>query len=296
MASPQIEPRGLASAAHSMGDNAKVDDSSAEFNNRDLIQKLFLLVLLFVASLTLLCLLFKAHPDLPPEFAEAFQRAVPSSLSYSELRKFSDLENVKTLFAILSLYKDSHQLYILCALSSTYLFFQAFPLFLIWLPGTGSAISLLAGALFGFFRGVLFCITMATIGPVVAYTLFAYTGKPILKKWFPSRIAELKKLFDSHSGNLLWAIIFLRVSPFPNFVINLASPVLGVPLKSFALATFLGLLPNTLMLVSMGVTLKELTSINRGMSMMMLLLALLTLASLLPGIIKKRLESNNKKE
>jgi len=123
----------------------------------------------------------------------------------------------------------------------------------------------------------------------LAYSLFAYTGKPILWKCFPSKIADLKKQFDSHADNLLAFLIFLRVSPFPNFLINIASPVLGVPLKSFVLATFLGLLPNTLTLVSMGVTLKELTSLNRGMGMMMGLLAVLAFASLVPGMLRKRL-------
>lgn len=288
MAASQFETRS------SSRDSSSEDNAGKELKNSDMFLKLFLMILLFVMSLSLLCLLYKAHPEVPPEFAHSFWRAVPTSLSFSELSKIRDLENVKTVFSVVSLYKDSHQVYIVSTLSATYLFFQAFPLFMIWLPGTGSAISLLIGALFGFFKGIVICIILATVGPILAYSLFAYTGKPILSKWFPSKIADMKKQLDSHSDNLIGYLVFLRVSPFPNFLINMASPVIGVPLKSFVFATFLGLIPNTITLVSMGVTLKELTSLHTGVGMMIGLLAVLALGSLVPGILKRRFESNHK--
>jgi len=85
----------------------------------------------------------------------------------------------------------------------------------------------------------------------------------------------------------------LRVSPFPNFLINIASPVIGIPLKSFILATFFGLLPNTLALVSMGVTLKELTSLNSGMGMMGLI-GFVGFTALLPTLLRRRLNITKK--
>jgi len=125
--------------------------------------------------------------------------------------------------------------------------------------------------------------------------LSAYTGKPIVAKLFPARLDGLQKQVDSHGANLLSFLIFLRVSPFPNFLINIASPVVGVPLKSFMLATFLGLLPNTLALVSMGVTLKELTSLNPGMGMMGLLVVL-AFTAVFSGVMKRRFEVVSKDE
>ncbi|KAL8426099.1 hypothetical protein Efla_007150 [Eimeria flavescens] len=44
--------------------------------------------------------------------------------------------------------------------------------------------------------------------------------------------------------DLMLTILFLRVSPFPNLIINAASPVLDVPFGAFFVATWLGLMPN----------------------------------------------------
>jgi len=267
------------------------DDTSCDLKDSTLLMKLLLMVLLFVGSLCLLCMMFKWHPEIPQDALVLFWKAVPNRLSFAELSKIRDLENVKTVFHVLSFYKESHQLYIVSILSLIYLICQSFPLFMLWLPGTGSAISLLIGSLFGFFKGLMICITLATIGPVLAYTLFAYTGKPILWRWFPTRLADMQIQLSAHANNMLGFLIFLRVSPFPNFLINIASPVLGVPLKTFVLATFLGLIPNTITLVSMGVTLTELTTLNGGVGVIWLV-GIIGCTALLSGLLKKRLESH----
>jgi len=270
-----------------IGDDKCKSNGQFKFSRSDLAVKVCVLASLFWLSSCLLYFLFSAHPDVEPEFAKRFWLAVPNSCSYSELSKIKDVENVKAVFNILYLYKDTHQLYIISILGSVYLFSQAFPLFMLWLPGTASAISLIVGALFGFCKGFAICVILANLGPLLAYSLSAYTGKPIVATLFPSKLDGLRRQVDSHGSNLLGFLIFLRVSPFPNFLINMASPVVGVPLRSFMLATFIGLLPNTLALVSMGVTLKELTSLNSGMGMMGLI-GVLAFAAVLPGIFKKR--------
>jgi len=46
---------------------------------------------------------------------------------------------------------------------------------------------------------------------------------------------------ENHSEHLLNYIIFLRITPFlPNWFINIASPVINVPLTPFFVGTFLG--------------------------------------------------------
>jgi len=255
-----------------------------------LLMKLLFMILLFLGSLCVLWLMFKSHPKIPHDAMILFWNAIPNSFSFSELGKIRDLENLKTVFRVLSLYKEHHQLYIVSILSLIYLVCQSFPLFMLWLPGTGSAISLLIGSLFGFCKGMLICITLATVGPIFAYSLFSYIGKPILWRFFPKRLADMRDQLDAHSGNMLSFLIFLRVSPFPNFLINIASPVLGVPIKTFVLGTFLGLLPNTVTLVSMGVTLTELTTLNGGVGVLWLV-GIIGCTALLPSFLKKRLES-----
>lgn len=46
---------------------------------------------------------------------------------------------------------------------------------------------------------------------------------------------------NSHRDHLLWYVIFLRVTPIiPNWVINIISPVVDMPLWIFFVATFIG--------------------------------------------------------
>ncbi|KAL8271709.1 hypothetical protein Esti_004365 [Eimeria stiedai] len=64
--------------------------------------------------------------------------------------------------------------------------------------------------------------------------------------------------------DLMLTILFLRVSPFPNLVINAASPVLDVPFGAFFVATWLGLMPNAALFVSMGSALGSIDSLSSG--------------------------------
>lgn len=68
---------------------------------------------------------------------------------------------------------------------------------------------------------------------------------------------------DRRRGDLFNYIIFLRVTPIlPNIFINIASPVVNVPLRPFALATLLGCLPNNFLAVNAGSKLGELKSFS----------------------------------
>jgi uncharacterized membrane protein YdjX (TVP38/TMEM64 family) len=51
-----------------------------------------------------------------------------------------------------------------------------------------------------------------------------------------------KKAIDENHDNLFFFMLFLRISPLlPNWLINLASPVVGVPFKQFFFATLIGI-------------------------------------------------------
>jgi len=54
----------------------------------------------------------------------------------------------------------------------------------------------------------------------------------------------------------------LRVSPVPNWLINLSSPHIGVPLKTFALASFVGAIPLAAVHVYAGTAIHKLDSFN----------------------------------
>eukprot|EP00918_Siedleckia_nematoides_P033396 GHVU01072506.1.p1 GENE.GHVU01072506.1~~GHVU01072506.1.p1 ORF type:complete len:269 (+),score=14.76 GHVU01072506.1:1424-2230(+) len=242
--------------------------------------------LAFVASALFVIYLWIRRPPLSDADYTLFWSSMPGSVF--EFEKIKDVDNLKTLFSIMLKYRDSHPTYLIVLLGSVYLFYQAFPLFLLFCPGTAFSISLLIGACFGFWRAFAACTFLSNCGPSLAYFMFRFSGKPIVMKLFRKKVEEFNRQIEVHRSDILSYMVFLRVTPlFPNFFINIASPVINVPYSAFFLGTFIGLLPNTIILVGTGVALKELTDLNLGAKMIGILL-LLGFAALLPPFLKRR--------
>jgi uncharacterized membrane protein YdjX (TVP38/TMEM64 family) len=110
------------------------------------------------------------------------------------------------------------------------------------LPG-GLIMTLSGGLLFGWQIGAPATIVAATIGATIVF-LIAKTsfGETLAAKAGP----WLSKLQDGFKENALSYLLFLRLVPaFPFVVVNLAPALLGVPLRTYVLGTFLGIIPGT---------------------------------------------------
>ncbi|RXG70809.1 Transmembrane protein 41B [Armadillidium vulgare] len=90
-------------------------------------------------------------------------------------------------------------------------------------------LSILSGFLFRWEVALfLICVCSAT-GATFCYLLFYLVGRPLVTKYFPTRIKQWQGKIDKHKDNLLFYVIFLRITPFlPNWFINISSPVLNV--------------------------------------------------------------------
>ena len=110
------------------------------------------------------------------------------------------------------------------------------------LPG-GLIMTLAGGLLFGWQLGAPATVVAATIGATLLF-LAAKTsfGETLAAKAGPS-LASLREGFKE---NALSYLLFLRLVPaFPFVVVNLAPALLGVPLRTYVLGTFLGIIPGT---------------------------------------------------
>lgn len=159
---------------------------------------------------------------------------------------------------------------------STYIFMQTF-----MIPGT-IFMSLLAGALFGVFRGLLLVVFNATAGASSCFFLSKLIGRPLVSwlwpeklRFFQAEVCLSSSFFEHHlttiSSNcfnryflclqiakrrerLLNYMLFLRVTPtLPNLFINLASPIVDIPFHIFLSATFLGLIPASYITVRVSI-------------------------------------------
>ncbi|MEP5261497.1 MAG: TVP38/TMEM64 family protein, partial [Nitratireductor sp.] len=117
------------------------------------------------------------------------------------------------------------------------------------LPGALVA-TLTGGFLFGTVFGGLLTVVGATIGATAIF-LAAKTalGDMLREKAGP----KLRKLEDGFGKNAFSYMLVLRLVPiFPFFLVNLAPAFLGVPLRTYVAATFVGIIPGTFVFASLG--------------------------------------------
>lgn len=116
----------------------------------------------------------------------------------------------------------------------------------------GGALTSLAGFLFGLGWGSVWAIIGSNIGANLAFFVGRYFARNAVEK----RVAENKKFsaIDDAVGNEGWKIVWLtRMSPvFPFALLNYAYSLTSVKWTHFALASFVGMAPGTIMYVYFG--------------------------------------------
>ncbi|KAI8476884.1 MAG: snare associated Golgi protein family [Monoraphidium minutum] len=166
------------------------------------------------------------------------------------------LEAVITLRNTLLNYADTYPKSCAAAILMTYVIMQTFAI-----PGTVS-LSLLCGALYGTARGVALVCVISTLGATACYCMSCLFGRPVALAIWRDRLQHFAGEVSGRSNDLLSYIIFLRVTPIlPNTFINVASPVVGVPLAPFFFGTLIGCLPNNFMAAHAGDHLSDLHSL-----------------------------------
>lgn len=110
------------------------------------------------------------------------------------------------------------------------------------LPG-GLVMTVAGGLLFGWRLAAPATVVAATIGATIVFIVARTSLGEVLAAKAGPWLGRLRQGFQEHAFSYL---LFLRLVPaFPFFVVNLAPALLGVPLRTYVLATFLGIIPAT---------------------------------------------------
>lgn len=235
---------------------------------------LSLILLIFVTSTLAMLGVYYSFPQVDP--------------SEASLIKFPrDIEDAKKLGEVLSRYKEKYYIEVLGGFFCTYLFLQTFAI-----PGS-IFLSIVSGFLFRFpvaLFAVCFC---SATGASFCYLLSYLIGRRLVRRYLPERSASWSAKVDSHRGNLLSYILFLRITPFlPNWFINIVAPVIGVPLLPFWIGSFFGVAPPSFVFIQAGTTLEQLTSSSDAITVQSVsLLVVFALLSLVPILLKNRLKA-----
>jgi len=153
------------------------------------------------------------------------------------------------------------------------------------LPG-GLILSLTMGFIFGKWVGTLIVVCAATIGATILFLAARYIFADALRK----RLGALgEKINAGFTENAFSYMLFLRLVPaFPFFLVNLAPAFTSIPLRTFVLATFIGIIPGTFVFVNLGETLGRIESLSGLVSWETFgAFALLGVFALIPILVKK---------
>ena len=159
------------------------------------------------------------------------------------------------------------------------------------LPGA-TVLTIAGGFLFGSVWGTVLVIISATLGATVLFSIAKTTLGDVLRAKARAWLPRLEAGFREHALSYL---LVLRLVPiFPFFIINLVPAFLGVPLSTFILGTFLGIIPGTFVYATVGAGLGSVfdaggTFTLRGVLTPQIVTALVGLAvlALIPVVYKK---------
>jgi len=111
-------------------------------------------------------------------------------------------------------------------------------------------LSLAGGFLFGTVEATVYVVSSATLGAVVIFLAARYAlGDYLRAKAGPA----MRKMEAGFRENALSYLLVLRLIPiFPFWLVNLVPAFLGVPLRTYVIATFFGIMPGAFVYCSVG--------------------------------------------
>lgn len=149
-------------------------------------------------------------------------------------------------------------------------------------PGAAAMLTLAGGMVFGLLPGVALAAVAATIGATCAFLI----ARHLLHDWVHARFTRAFALIDrgiAHDGAFyLFMIRLVIVIPF--FVVNPVMGLTDMPVRTFMMASLLGMVANTFVWVNAGTMLAKVASLDDVLSLETVLA--LALIGVLPLLLR----------
>ena len=120
----------------------------------------------------------------------------------------------------------------------------------IFLLGFGSPIAITAGFMFGSWLGSLITITSLSIGASILYIFANYFFKDLIYEKFRNKFKNLETKFKNNEFTFM--LIFRFIGGIPFQIANILPILFNVKLKNYFFGTFLGIIPQTYIICSLG--------------------------------------------
>ena len=132
------------------------------------------------------------------------------------------------------------------------------------IPGAAATLTLAGGMIFGLLPGVALAALAATAGATCSFLI----ARHLLHDWMHERFTRVFKVIDRGIGRdgAFYLFMMRLVIVFPFFVVN---PVMGLTdmrLRTFMVASLLGMIANTFVWVNAGTMLAKMDSLDDVLS------------------------------
>lgn len=172
--------------------------------------------------------------------------------------------DAKKIGSLILKYKDNNYYSVFGAYFATYILLQS-----LCIPGS-IVLSILAGYLFNSILALLIICTCSTLGASTFYIIIYRYRLGLLSllnklSGNSNRVIHFNEFVQDkikkYRSNLFLCVFVLRATPvFPNWTINLCSPIINLPFKPFVLGTFFGVAPLSVIHVWTGRILNDLSN------------------------------------
>ena len=175
-----------------------------------------------------------------------------------EMNQYSSLRNVRIQYQNLLHYYDKNNLLIHIVFIFIYIITTSLSL------PFALALTLIGGALFGFWYGLILVSFGSTIGATIAFLIARFIGYEYVRINYKNQLSKFYNGFKKEGAFYLFA---LRMVPlFPFFMINILTALMPIKTRTFYWVSQVGMLPGTILYVFAGTQLSEIKSLSDIMS------------------------------
>ena len=128
--------------------------------------------------------------------------------------------------------------------------FLSLTIFWVLLLGFGSPVALLGGFIFGKWLGTFLVAIGLTFGATIFYMIANFFFKNLIREKFLSKYQSLESKFKKNE--FMFFILYRFIGGIPFQIANLLPVLFNVSIKNYLIGTFLGILPQLFVIVSLG--------------------------------------------
>lgn len=170
-----------------------------------------------------------------------------AGLLASGVTQYLNLAALQSHETALRAFIDAHRLLAVAAFVAAYMVATAASL-----PGA-TILTLAGGYLFGTWLGGGATVVGATLGAVAVFFAVRTSLGSVLRHKAERSGGRLKAVMDGVRDGAFGYILTLRLIPLaPFWLVNVAAALAGAPLRAYAVATFLGIMPATFIYSGIG--------------------------------------------